>query len=489
MNILLSCNDGIAKYIPALLNSIYANHEGHFINVYLMYVKENPIEASTLSEIKKFAKRSRMSKFNAIAVNAKDFAYFDSLGNAELGELFPLEACLYFLCHKYLPTHVDRVLYFDIDIIVNDNIMRFYNTDFEDKYLIPIASKAKTDGKEKREDFDLVQAKRGYYFNSGVILINVNKFREENIGVGFYKRYIEEGNLQNETKYLADQGILNYIFCDKCKYVTDMTMNFRFVPMIFPPRNSFPFDNASEIPNVKIVHYNWRPKAWDGAFFPDELLNSYVYYDYRRNRKLVYTENIKRLYQLFHKHAQNAPFYGQIEREARMKNRVLVDSIDNTRNTQKLELLVLALEKRTEQALPRGGGTENNLVIREACFNAEAWNEEAKGETARYSTKYYIKDQWLVFPLVSNLKNGSKYRFKISFATNRINKKIYCYLSNRHLQAQHIDFPSAKASTTQEIVKEFVADKDDLMALCFSSNSFWIKGRSITIHNLSIEEV
>lgn len=500
LNILLCCDSKVSKYIPALMNSIYKNHEDHFVNIYLMFTKENPIDPRTLTVLSEFARNSEMSEFNPIAVSKKDFFYFENLDNVRLGGAFPLETYLYFLCHKYLPANVNRILKLDIDTIVNDDIYDFYTTDFKDKYLTVLALDSNVDhlketieSLRERDDFDLKIAARGGYFNPGVMLINVEKLRNENIDIEFYKVYLE--NTDHAVKFLADQGIVNYIFCDKCNYIMDETLNFRLASIVFDytsfnftPMSKVPFQNIDEMSHIRIMHYNYRPKGWDGAFFPDSLLNTYIIYNYsyQKTRKLLYSRSIKYLFSLFNKYAHNAPFYEEIKEEAKVKSTVMLASYENLLGQQRFEVFANAFRKQSGLKNEHFKNCSNLIVNDVASFNPDAWEMTIEEKSVRYSTKYYIKDQWLVFPLVENLNLGTRYRLKIKFATNRIKKKINCYLSNQKFQGQHNIFSSTKENEIQEFITEFVTNKSDYMALCFNSNSFANKGDSITIYDFNL---
>lgn len=51
MNILLSCDDRVVRYIPVLMNSLYKNHVHKCkVNIFLMHSKISEIQLSTLND-------------------------------------------------------------------------------------------------------------------------------------------------------------------------------------------------------------------------------------------------------------------------------------------------------------------------------------------------------------------------------------------------------------------------------------------------------
>lgn len=103
---------------------------------------------------------------------------------------------------------IDKVIYFDSDIVVNLDIKELWNIEFGNKPLGVVVSTSQVDNAHTypmcRENI----VKVADYFNAGVLLMNVQAFRDEqsNImnGINFISRH---------PKYnLFDQDVLNYCF-------------------------------------------------------------------------------------------------------------------------------------------------------------------------------------------------------------------------------------------------------------------------------------
>lgn len=134
------------------------------------------------------------------------------------------------LIDKLLPESIEKILYLDSDIVVRGDITKLYEDtrlNFHTAIVVEgFTSKnrcyiEKTAGHKKCRNVMRcgINAKRkvgikreGKYFNAGVMLINLLKMRENNIG----EKCIAA---QKEIQYFdADQGVLNYVLKNDVAY-------------------------------------------------------------------------------------------------------------------------------------------------------------------------------------------------------------------------------------------------------------------------------
>ena len=120
-----------------------------------------------------------------------------------------IEAYYRLMLQDILPEEVDRIIYLDIDIIVNKSLDELYNTDFEGMLLCacsePLSGMLFDD--LRREMFKDI-AKDGFiYFNSGVILLNVAEMRQKY----HLKDYLETAKKLDYKLVTPDQDLLNYL--------------------------------------------------------------------------------------------------------------------------------------------------------------------------------------------------------------------------------------------------------------------------------------
>ena len=174
---------------------------------------------------------------------------------------------------------INKVLYLDCDLIVVKKINSLLNTNIEDFFIAASEEKISSDLNNKLElDGSL-------YFNSGVMLINLNKWRKENIESKFVD-FIK--NKSEKIKYW-DQDVLNY--CLKNKWLRlpqkyNLT-HFYFYPNDYTPSyfglNQTQYEEIQKDP--VIIHYTSHQKPWiEGCKHPKK----YLYFKYELSfRKLI----------------------------------------------------------------------------------------------------------------------------------------------------------------------------------------------------------
>lgn len=114
-----------------------------------------------------------------------------------------------------IPKHFkqfDRCLYLDCDTICAGGLSEFYNTDFENNYIIGCEG----------IDYSKKQARElglGFYINSGVLLFNNDLMNKDN-----YLRQIKDnwrGALGKPKVFSADETVINYVFHKKIKRISE----------------------------------------------------------------------------------------------------------------------------------------------------------------------------------------------------------------------------------------------------------------------------
>ena len=109
---------------------------------------------------------------------------------------------------EFIPENVDRVLYLDSDTVIEASLKYLWNTDMTDCYL------AGVDDCLSRTYRNLVGlGEDGVYVNAGMLLVNLKKWREDNITDVFISM-IEENN---GYFVFNEQSVLNSAFSGKIK--------------------------------------------------------------------------------------------------------------------------------------------------------------------------------------------------------------------------------------------------------------------------------
>lgn len=251
INIVFASDDNYAQHIAVVIASIMA-HTKEQIRYFI--VNDN-ISNDKIIKLKRTAEFFK-AEIHFINVPEKNFNNVYLSGHVSKAAYFRLALA------DILPDNIEKVLYLDVDLLVYDEIKILWNTDLEDlplgavpDYGIMASSRL---CKQKERVIGLPVGEK--YFNSGVLVVNLKKWREKK----YFSKILEIIN-NNQFPH-HDQDALNKLFMYKWK-ILDLRWN--IIPPVF---NLFPkvlFNNiyrksALEAKkNPGIIHYAGRYKPWE----------------------------------------------------------------------------------------------------------------------------------------------------------------------------------------------------------------------------------
>jgi lipopolysaccharide biosynthesis glycosyltransferase len=245
VNIITSSDAGLVSHLFTQMKNI-SFYLGAKYDVHIWFfhyrVEKSDIEALT--------KYSDFLKIHFHEIYVDDYEKYDYF-NKGADEKFPIEAYFYFLAHKYLPESVDRALMIDAgDIIFDGDIGEFYFEPFEDKFLI--TSMAFSNQREQFTAEDLKDPEKERiivieYINSGAMMLNLEKMRQEKISFEYYNKILDflmQNHKPFKTQfykdpiyYAYDQGLFAAAFVGKIKFwgYDEIGYNSFFMPYNFRP--------------------------------------------------------------------------------------------------------------------------------------------------------------------------------------------------------------------------------------------------------------
>lgn len=240
MNILLAANKKYLKYMENLIFSIKYNLEKDDINIY--FINQN-VEEKFLNNIRKNLEKKYDINFHIINISN------DLFQDLPILEHFSVEMYFRLIAQYILPQNLDRILWVDIDIVCLKNLEKFYYQDFDNKSMV-VCADSLYDGEmlvEHKDNLGINQNTK--YFNSGVLLLNLNKIREKYSIEDIINKSIE---CKDKLKF-PDQDVLNILYEGDVKY-TNKYYNYQ---LIFR-------DDIVQEDDEKIVllHYTGAEKPW-----------------------------------------------------------------------------------------------------------------------------------------------------------------------------------------------------------------------------------
>lgn len=245
MNILVTLNSAYIPPLKVMLKSLFDNCSEK-IEVYLIH---SDIKESDIERLWAFVEACGHALY-PLGVDRNIFA------EAPVNFYYPPEMYYRLIAHTVLPEHVDKILYLDPDILVLNPIEQLYYTELDGYYFAAAAhSKPVIDYINKLR----LRTESNKYYNSGVLLINVELLRKE-VDVRQIFDYIQEH--ANEL-ILPDQDVLNGLFWNKIKPLDEYLYNYdarRYGTYLIATKGRVNLDFV--IHNTVILHFCGRQKPW-----------------------------------------------------------------------------------------------------------------------------------------------------------------------------------------------------------------------------------
>ncbi len=262
--IFLSSDNNYAPFVATTIASICDNTQS-FIDFYILdggITKENQEKIEKLKE-----------KFSNFSIEFLIIDVEDIFKGFEEGFSTTLSMYNRFIIGNLKPK-LSKVLYLDVDIIVIGDILELYNQKLESYALAAVFDQCpEEDIKKLKNNIDM--GKESKYFNSGVLLLSLDVWRERDI----LKTLFDIENKYRGRLLCPDQDILNKYFENNYKM---LDKKFNVI-----------FDNSEII----IRHFAGIIKPWQADFYLDTKTN-----------KPILAQNIKD----FWKYAKMTSFYEEI---------------------------------------------------------------------------------------------------------------------------------------------------------------------------------
>lgn len=282
MNILISINKGFIKYSKDMLFSL-AYHNKDFLNVYLMYMD---LEEREISDLKEYVQKSCHGMLIPCKFDSSNLQGMPTTNGKKA--YFGLEAYSRLLCQFILPDEVEKILYLDVDMLINKDLSELYNLEFEGSYYIACSDIEANIDNSNKERLDLPMDYN--YVNSGMLLINVKKLRKNHSAKYIYE-FIRD--VSNKLVY-PDQDVLNLLYLKNIKVVSN-----RYNCVIKSLKCL-----KENISDIVIYHYAGQEKTWKikgGRYNIKYLIPYYkcLYYQ-KRIMELVVIFVLHRIYHTYY---------------------------------------------------------------------------------------------------------------------------------------------------------------------------------------------
>ncbi len=276
MNIVCATDDNFVQHCCIMLVSLLCNNKD--VDIYIL------TEGLT-DENRRIIEEEVSAKSGHVHFCIVDSSLIENMPLSKAEGLNHISRATYYrlLIADILPQEVNRVLYLDCDIVVNDSLEDFWNIDMTNKAIAAVLQIGA--GYEcERLGYPIEDG----YFNAGVTLMNLDYCRTHNV-TGEMLAYVEQN--YDRLRY-NDQDVLNGVLHDRCVHMLPQ-WNMTSACYVYElnkrgdKRNGKVInDYIEEKKNIYersmnpcIVHYVSRPKPWcDNCVHP----LYHLYYDYAK---------------------------------------------------------------------------------------------------------------------------------------------------------------------------------------------------------------
>jgi lipopolysaccharide biosynthesis glycosyltransferase len=267
INIFLSSDDNYAKYIPVLLESICCKASPEYS--YIVTIADANISDNTKNSIANSSKNYSNFTIRYVDINNIVKKYKDLFVTFAH---FTVSTYIRFFIPDILP-NVSKAIYLDIDLLINSDISELYEINI-DNYIVAAAVDAcyarelyYNKNNEVSYSENILGLPKGVpQFNAGVLLINLNKWRKENITQKCIEKLAEIGKPR-----VLDQCILNAVIEQNYIYKLPVEWNYVWhaqLERLKPITESSAFNGIikeynEKVNQIKIIHYTSSVKPWN----------------------------------------------------------------------------------------------------------------------------------------------------------------------------------------------------------------------------------
>lgn len=251
MNLVFSFDEGYAPTFKVLMHSIFMSNPNEKMTVYLLHDQMPEHVLENLQE--------QMTSYGYLLTTIDCRNFLEQSEDFHINRYYTVEMYLWLYAPYLLPAEVDRALYLDPDIINLNAIESLYTQDFDDNLFIAMDYKIKNQLIQPLNNLRLGTRAAENYYNTGVVLMNIEKLREERQADEITQAVIEN----KAILILPDQDIFNQLYHGEIKrasweiYNMDPRM-YQIFHLVLPEE----YDLQWVEDEVVFIHFAGKHKPW-----------------------------------------------------------------------------------------------------------------------------------------------------------------------------------------------------------------------------------
>tara|TARA_R110000868_G_scaffold246584_2_gene503173 strand:- start:113 stop:976 length:864 start_codon:yes stop_codon:yes gene_type:complete len=239
MNIVFTTDENYIQHLNVALISLLSNNEKHQISVFILSAASGELFDDILRLNDTYSCNIKIVKIEESQIEGLKISSHITLG-----------AYYRLLLSQVLP-EIDKALYLDCDLVVQSDISELYETNIDDNYVGAVPDYF------FHEYVEVDINPENQYFNSGVMLINLIKWRQDNIQY----RLLEYASARGDDLLYWDQDVLNKIFEGSWKEL-EWKWNCQTDLFHKKKRESNKSLGAVAMTDAVIIHFTNKTKPW-----------------------------------------------------------------------------------------------------------------------------------------------------------------------------------------------------------------------------------
>lgn len=202
MNLIVvySSDDNYAQHTGVSILSLLDNNK-HFDDIHI-YIIDNEISKDNKEKLNNIIDCYKRK------ITFINFNEYKNILRLNMQWNISISAYARLFISSILPLDIDKVLYFDCDTVIVNKIDELWNMDITGYCVAGVADTVSSETKSA-----VGVSNNENYINSGMLLINLKKWREDNI----QDKFINFIDSKNGSITHHDQGVINGVLCKKIK--------------------------------------------------------------------------------------------------------------------------------------------------------------------------------------------------------------------------------------------------------------------------------
>lgn len=237
-------NDNYVKYLSVAMASILKNTKSHIF----FHIMDDNINEKTKNKLLKLLKYKNFS-IEFLPIN---YAKSPDLPDSFMPHIN--KTTNYRLLISHLKPDIKKCIFNDADLIYVSDIKELWNINIEDYYMAAVP-----DPSDMKRAYNHIKVfplnKNEHYVNTGVTILNLEKWRQNNIEAQF----ISNAAKYSEKLFYPDQDLLNITLHDKIKYLSP-----RFNAM--PEQTYYSLsEQIKAFESPAVIHWAGPRKPWQNC--------------------------------------------------------------------------------------------------------------------------------------------------------------------------------------------------------------------------------